>query len=87
MGTLILPDWNYPLTRRAITDADRWLNAHGFNTETEYRNARGELLADLLDKDPGCTRSGTVWERWTFTDGSAVQLGQSSWCATTRADN
>lgn len=70
-----------------MTDAERWLAEQGFVRETQYGNARSELLADMLDKEPDCAQSGTVWERWTFQDGSGVQLGQSSWHVTTRAGN
>jgi hypothetical protein len=46
MGTLILPDWNYPLRRRPMTDAERWTTADGYHPETLYRNEDGDLLAE-----------------------------------------
>ena len=79
MGTLILPDWNYPLTRRAMTDAERWTRDHGFVSGTEFMNPRGEKLAQLLDAEPDATASGVVNLRWTFPDGSAVVFGQATW--------
>jgi len=83
MGTLNLPDWNYPLTRRPMTDAERWTVDHGFVSGTEFVNQRGEKLAELLDAEPTATPTGVVSLRWTFPDGSAVVLGQSSWRITT----
>jgi hypothetical protein len=62
-----------------MTDARRWLAAHGFDRETVYRNGEGQSLAELLDTEPTATESGTVYPSWTFLDGSAVVLGQSSW--------
>lgn len=68
-----------------MTEARRWLAAHGFDRETVYRNGAGQSLAELLDAEPDVTERGTVYPVWTFPDGSAVQLGQSSWHVTTRA--
>ena len=85
MGTLILPDWNYPLTRRPMTEAERWTCDHGFVSGTDFVNHRGEKLAQLLDEEATSTGSGVVNLRWTFPDGSAVALGQGSWRVTVRA--
>jgi hypothetical protein len=60
MGTLILPDWNYPGFRKRMTDAERWTAEHGFDRETEYVSNSGEKLAELLDAEPDATESGTV---------------------------
>ena len=49
MGTLILPDWNYPGFRTHMTDAERWTAEHGFARGTEYVNSSGEKLAELPD--------------------------------------
>ena len=61
MQTLILPDWNYPLTRRPMTDAKRWTRDHGFISGTDFVNHRGENLAQLLNAEPTATESGTVY--------------------------
>ena len=79
MGTLILPDWNCPPTRRPMTDAERWTAAYGFDRATLYRNADGDSLAELLDREPDATPCGTVYPRWTFGDGSAVVMGRCCW--------
>jgi hypothetical protein len=79
MDILILLDWNHPLNRRPMNDARRWTAAHGFEGETQYRNADGDSLAELLDREPDAKPGGTVYPRWTFCDGSAVVMGQSSW--------
>jgi hypothetical protein len=79
MQTLILPDWNYPLNRRRMTDAERWTAEYGFTRGTEFVNRAGQKLAELLDAEPTATESGTVYPRWTFPDGSAVVLGQCTW--------
>lgn len=80
MGTMILPDWDYPLTRRrAMTDAERWTHQHGFTAGTDFVNHRGENLARLLDAEPTATATGVVNLRWTFPDESAVELGQATW--------
>ena len=79
MGTLILPDWNYPGFRTRVADAERWTTEHGFDRGTEFVNSSGEKLAELLDAEPTVTESGVVNLRWTFPDGSAVVLGQRTW--------
>ena len=79
MGTLILPDWNYPGFRTRMTDAERWTTVHGFTRGTEFVNGAGQKLAELLDAEPTATESGTVYPLWTFPDGSAVVLGQCTW--------
>lgn len=76
MGTLILPDWNYPGFRTRMTDAERWTAVHGFTRGTEFVNRSGEKPAELLDAEPTVTESGTVYPRWTFPDRSAAVLGQ-----------
>lgn len=73
MGTLILPDWNYPGFRTRMTDAARWTTVHGFTRGTEFVNCSGEKLAELLDSEPNVAESGTVYPRWTFPDGSACR--------------
>jgi hypothetical protein len=64
-----------------MTDAERWLVAHGFERGTEFTNRSGESLAELLDAEPGVTASGVVNFRWTFSDGSAIVVGQGNWRA------
>jgi hypothetical protein len=85
MGTLILPDWNYPLNRRPMTDAERWTAEHDFTRGTEFVNRAGQKLAELLDAEATANESGTVYPRRTFPGGSAVVLGQSSWHVMPRA--
>jgi hypothetical protein len=78
MGSLILPDWNYPLTRRPKTDAERRTRDHGFTRGTEFVNGAGQGLAELLESEPGVIENGAVYPRWTFPHGSAVVLGQGA---------
>ena len=78
MGYFVL-DWPNLRHMPRMTDARRWLAAHGFTRETSYRFGAGESLAELLDAEPTANESGTVYPRWTFPEGSAVVLGQGSW--------
>jgi hypothetical protein len=86
VGTMILPDWPHRCPRPRMTDAQRWLAAHGFDRPTQYRNGAGQSLAEFLDTEPTATEWGTVYPRWTFPDESAVRLGQSCWRITTAGD-
>jgi len=86
LHTLILRDWNYPLFRPRMTDAERWTAEHGFTRGTEFVNGAGQKLAELLDAELRVVASGVVYPRWTFPDGSAVVLGQCTWRLISPAD-
>jgi hypothetical protein len=62
-----------------MTAAERWATEHGFASPSVFRNARDELLADLLDAEPTVRHSGVVHERWNFEDGSSVVLKFVTW--------
>ncbi len=62
-----------------MTDAERWLDRHGFRDAGEYENEAGERLDELLAEAPGVVYDGSVWPRWIFPDGSAVVARFGSW--------
>ena len=62
-----------------MTDAERWLNAHGFPIAGEFENDAGETLDKLLDEAEDVEYEGSVWPRWIWPDGSAVVARFGSW--------
>ena len=62
-----------------MTDAETWLDRHGFRDAGEYENEAGERLDELLAEAEGVTFKGSVPPRWIFPDGSAVVARFGFW--------
>ena len=67
-----------------LTEAQRWLAAHGFADAGEYDNDEvADLMEALLLDDPRATlehAEGFPWPfRWIFRDASAIALWGDNW--------
>ena len=62
-----------------MSNAEAYLDAHGFPVAGEFTNTHGEHFSDVLDRAPGVRFEGVVWPRWQFPDGSAVVVRCGSW--------
>ena len=62
-----------------MTDAEAWLDRHGFQVAGEFENEWGERLADKLDEAEGVIFEGSVWPRGIFPDGSSVTARFCIW--------
>ena len=62
-----------------MTDAERWLDRHGFPDAGKFENEAGERLDELLDEAEDVEFEGSVWPRWIFLDGSAVVARFGGW--------
>lgn len=62
-----------------MTHAERWTIEKLFTVAGEFENARGQRLDELLAEAQGVTFEGSVWPRWTWTDGSAIVARFGCW--------
>ena len=62
-----------------MSNAERWLDRHGFPIAGEFENEAGEKLDELLDEAEYVEFEGSVWPRWIFPDGSVVVARFGSW--------
>jgi len=61
------------------SDAERWLDAHGFAFAGESDDGRREQLDQLLGQEPDVRWEEALWPRWVFPDGSSVVARSGGW--------